>query len=168
MILDRFAPTRARTLWALFILFIVLGALFGLAMTIWDFHIIDEMWNGPAILSHIEAMSPLQRRVHVWVTATLDVAYPLTYGVMLAGLARKAFAPGGGGALWLLLPAWLCIPVDLIEGLSQVMLLTGHEAWIGVKVIATPIKLALFITASLLGLAAASRLAWQRWGRKSA
>lgn len=135
--------SRSKTIWATFALTIVLTLSFGVVMRIWDFGIIDEMYNAEKISAHISAMTETQRSVHAWMTATLDVAYPFAYGAFFIGVAIKAFGKHGK---WLALPAILVIPADLLEGLSQVFLMNGHEDFMALKVIATPVKLVLYVT----------------------
>ncbi len=150
--------TTNRALWVSFGLTLVLTALFGVVMAVWDFAIIDEMYRPDAIRDHVAAMSAEQRRVHAWMTGTLDVAYPFAYGALLGGMALRAFPT----KKWLLLPILLCIPADLVEGLSQIMILTGHENWIAVKAIATPVKLVAYATAILIALAGLLTLLWRK------
>ena len=144
--------TKPKTLWLLFILFIVETLLFGAVMAYWDFTIIDEMSDPDYIQRHIEEMSAAQRMAHAWMTATLDVAYPLTYGALFVGLALKAFRP------LLAAPAIAVIPTDLAEGLVQVMALTGNGDLLWLKAYLTPAKLALFILAIIIALAALLRM----------
>ncbi len=135
--------TNKRTLWTLFVITLLLTVFFGVVMQIWDFMLIDEMFNADQINNHIISMTVAQKQAHIWTTATLDVLYPLAYGGLFAGIALKAFGKSG---LWLALPSLLCIPVDLTEGYAQVMLLTGNAEFMSLKTITTPLKLALFIT----------------------
>ena len=123
---------------------------FGVIMHIWQFTIIDEISNPDQIKVHIDAMTSTQRHVHAWMTATLDIVYPFTYGAFFIGMAVRHFGALGP---WLALPGAAVIPIDLIEGAIQVMLLTGNETVIGFKAIVTPLKLGLFITAMLIALA---------------
>lgn len=128
-------------------------------MVVWGFFIIDEMYTAPDILAHVSAMTPLQRHVHMWMTATLDALYPFTYGAFLIGMANKAFP--AKAAFWLSLPAVFCISVDLIEGYAQVMLLIGgHDEYVELKTVVTPLplKLILFCTSLVVSLVGASRL----------
>ena len=112
-------------------------------MHVWDFGIIDEMFVEEEILQHISAMSDEQKRVHVITTATLDVAYPFAYGFFHAGMAYRYL---GGWGKWVAAPLiWICMPVDLVEGFAQVMLLRGQSEYVGLKAIVTPIKLAVFM-----------------------
>jgi len=149
---------QSGTLLRLFLLFVLLNLLFGAVMLIWDFGIIDELYRADEISAHVAAMTRVQRRVHMVMTATLDVAYPLSYGALFAGVSWKAFPH------WpvLALPILLCIPVDVFEGLAQLFILSGSDPWIAVKTIVTPIKLVLFAAGALIAVASALRLFLQR------
>ncbi len=146
--------TQPRTLWILFTLFVLETIGFGVVMWIWDFHIIDEMSHPESISTHIAAMSETQRVVHAWMTATLDVAYPLTYGPLFAGLALQRFK------LAFAIPAFAVIPTDLAEGYVQVTALLGDESLLWMKAYLTPLKLALFLAA--MGIAIAVLVVWFR------
>ena len=148
MRLDILAQTKM--LWWTFSLTLAMTACFGFVMHIWQFSIIDEMFVADDIRAHISAMSQTQRTVHAWMTGTLDVAYPFAYGGFFIGVAMRYFGKYG---IYLAVPSLLCIIADLSEGVAQIMLLTGHEAWMSVKLIATPIKFSLFITGALIALA---------------
>ncbi|MEL7030926.1 MAG: hypothetical protein AAGK80_01530 [Pseudomonadota bacterium] len=151
--------TQTRVLWILFGLFVVETIGFGIIMRVWDFAIIDEMSDPDKISAHIGAMSETQRGVHAWMTATLDVAYPLTYGPLFAGLALRAFKPVFA------FPAVAVIPTDLAEGYVQVMALIGDESLLWLKAYLTPLKLVWFLTAMVIAIAA---LLFGYWRRKHA
>lgn len=140
--------TNSNTLWVLFTLFVLETIAFGVIMYIWDFHVIDEMSNPEAIRQHIGEMSVLQRNVHAWTTATLDVAYPLTYGPLFAGLVLRAFRT------LFAVPAIAVIPIDLTEGIVQVLALTQTRDLLWLKAYVTPTKLVLFVGAMLIALLA--------------
>lgn len=125
--------------------------LFGVVMQVWDFVIIDEMFDREQILSHIAAMTEQQRRVHAIMTGTLDVAYPLAYGTFQAGMAYRYL---GSWGTWIAPLSLICIPVDLLEGFTQVMLLNGGDYWVDLKVVVTPLKIALFTPGLLFALIA--------------
>ncbi|MEM6555666.1 MAG: hypothetical protein AAF642_07325 [Pseudomonadota bacterium] len=150
---------QPRTLWILFTLFVLETIGFGVVMWIWDFHIIDEISHPESISTHIAAMSETQRVVHAWMTATLDVAYPLTYGPLFAGLALKWFKPA------LAIPAFAVIPTDLAEGYVQVTALLGDESLLWMKAYLTPLKLALFLAAIIISICAL--VVWFRRRKKS-
>lgn len=125
---------------------------FGFVMHIWQFGIIDEMSDPEAILAHLNQMSPSQKTVHAWMTATLDVAFPFAYGSLFIGMALRHFQRFGPLLVWSNL---VLIAADLTEGFIQVLLLNGHENIVWAKAIVTPLKLGLFIfglMVTLIGL----------------
>lgn len=134
--------TTSFSLWLSFSAYLGITLAFLVIMRVWDFQVIDEMFSKEAILAHIDAMSAQQRRVHAIATATLDVVYPFAYGTFQAGMAYRYLANWGR---WVAPLSLFCIPVDLIEGFAQVMLLTGSEQYVDLKVVVTPIKLALYL-----------------------
>ena len=140
--------TKPTTLWILFALFIVQSIGFVVIMAVWDFEVIDEISDPEKVRHHIAEMSALQKSVHAWTTATLDVAYPLTYGPLFAGLALRAFKPVFA------LPAIAVIPTDLAEGFVQVMALTGGSDLVWLKAYLTPLKLVFFLIAIVIALVA--------------
>ena len=142
---------RRKTLWITFWTTLIMTMIFGLIMQVWGFEIIDEMYDATAILAHIDAMTSAQRTAHIWMTATLDVAYPLSYGALFIGMALRFF---GKAALWIALPSMLVIPVDLTEGIVQVFLLNGYSDIAYLKEIVTPLKLLLFVWGFVFALIA--------------
>ncbi len=126
---------------------LVMTVLFGVVMLVWDFELIDEMYRADVIAAHVRAMSAEQRTVHAWMTATLDVAYPLAYGAFFLGAALRFF-----DHRWLALPALLVVPVDLAEGVTQVLLLNGNMNVLGLKTILTPLKFAFYLPALAIAL----------------
>ena len=124
---------------------------FAAIMAAWDFVLIDEMSDPSAIRSHLAEMTATQKSVHIWTTAILDVAYPLAYGLLFAGMALRYFNQWGW---WIALPSVLVIPVDLTEGAVQVAALTGYLDILWMKAYVTPLKLALFLFGLVASLAA--------------
>ncbi|MEM1179540.1 MAG: hypothetical protein AAGM22_14425 [Acidobacteriota bacterium] len=151
--LDSFerAITTNFALWLSLSAYLIMTLAFVVITRVWDFWLIDEMFSKAKILAHIDALSAEQRRVHAITTATLDVAYPLAYGTFQAGMAYRFLGRWGRRVAPLSL---ICMPVDLIEGFAQVRLLTGSTHYIGLKVVATPIKLALFVPGLVFALVA--------------
>lgn len=144
--------TKAKTLWFLFWATLAMTLGFGLIMRIWQFEIIDEMYEPDQIRAHVAAFTATQKTVHAWMTATLDVAYPFAYGSLFIGMALRFFGRAG---FWLALPSVLVIPVDLAEGYVQVLLLTGNDSLLAYKQILTPLKLGLFIPGLIVALVGA-------------
>ncbi|WP_317112318.1 hypothetical protein [Chroococcidiopsis sp. SAG 2025] len=100
-------------------------------------------------------MSQAQKESHFLMTLLLDTLYPLVYGCLLASLALKFFGKAG---VWLSLPAFVVIPVDLSENIIQLVALKGNEALLPFKAILTPAKFTLiFIAGSIALIALASR-----------
>ncbi|MEL8055552.1 MAG: hypothetical protein AAGK66_05320, partial [Pseudomonadota bacterium] len=97
-----------------------------------------------------------QRSAHAWMTATLDVAYPLTYGALFAGLTLRALKPVFA------IPAIAVIPTDLVEGFVQVLALNGNYELLWLKAFVTPAKLILFGAAIVIALVAL----WMGWRQR--
>ena len=133
--------SKPQILWTNFIAVLALAAGFVWVMAAYDFQIIDEMFNPKQILSHVEAMNAEQRLAHAWTTGTLDVLFPFAYGGLFIGLAIRYFEDFGP---WLAASSVLVIPVDLIEGLVQILLLNGVHNIVWIKAVVTPLKLLLF------------------------
>ncbi len=147
--------TKTPTLWGLFFATVLITLSFPVASGYFDITLVDGISSPQETRSVIEGFSPEQRSAHAWITGTLDVAYPLAYGLLFAGVT-VCFFPVVGGYLALL--PLLCIPVDLFEGLVQIFALTGVADWVGLKAVVTPLKTALF----MCGLAT-TVAGWLRW-----
>jgi len=143
--------TKSSTLWISFIAWMVMSLVFVWVMWRWGFIIIDEIYQPEVLQAHLDEMSDKQKSVHAIMTGTLDVAYPFAYGVFFMGMSLRFLGKWGP---WLALPALLCIPVDLIEGVIQILLLNGNESLIGAKAIVTQLKYILFLAALAISLVA--------------
>ena len=158
--------TKTPVLWILAVVMILIGMSFGYVSQVYEINLLDEISDPERVRSSIAAMSEEQKRVHLWTTGVLDVAFPLAYGGLFVGLAWRFL--GAAGPL-LALPGLAVIPIDLTEGVVQIMALGGnndvvvHKAWV------TPLKFGLFLPASLIALFALG-LAVRRkfFGRASA
>lgn len=147
-------------LWFSFATYMILTLSFGVVMHVWEFLIIDEMFDPAQIRVHIARLSQEQRTVHVALTATADVAYPFAYAAFQAGMAYRYLGRWGR---WVGLLSIFCVPVDLLEGFAQVMLLQGNEAFLALKSTVTPVKLALYIPGLMGALIAIGIAARQRF-----
>jgi len=94
-----------------------------------------------------QSMSAQQKRAHLWTTILQDVPSPFVYGGLFLGLCLRH---GGRFALHLAAPAFLVIPVDLVENAVQVIALLGNEALLPAKAYLTPTKFLLFYAASIV------------------
>lgn len=152
-----------RNIWLSFWVTFALTIAFGVVMHLYDFQIIDEMWKPAVIRDHVFSMSAEQRRAHQWLTGTADVLYPFAYSSLFAGLALRHWKRYGPV---IAIVCGLCIPVDLIEGLSQIFILGGSFEWLWVKAVATPIKLVLFGIGLISTLIILLKLAFARLTRR--
>ena len=147
--------TNSKTLWALFAATILITFSFPYAASFWDLSYLDALSGEAEIRSLLASLNSEQRTAHIWITLTLDVAYPLAYGFFFAGTAL-AFYPDKGKLL--AIPAYATIAIDIFEGILQVLLLSDTADTVDLKTIVTPLKFGGFYIAALIAL-----FAWVRW-----
>ena len=116
---------------------------------------VDSISDPDEVRAAIAAFTSEQKVAHAWITATVDVLYPLVYGLLFAGVALRFFPAAG---IWIALPGLLAIPVDLIEGVVQVLALLDVQDFVDAKAVLTPTKSFLFIAGFLISLAG-----WAKW-----
>lgn len=144
--------------------FVGLTIAFGIWIQRYDLNIIDEISDPEQIKAVVAAMTPEQRSAHWWMTLSLDYFYPLAYGAFFAGLALRYF---GAAGIWLAIPSMIVVPADIIENTVQLVILSGDHSLIGVKAIATPIKLVSFIVAALIALIALIFAVYRRFASET-
>lgn len=142
---------RPVVLICLLVVTILLSVSFVLISREFGFRFIDQLWAPGIVLADVGAMTPKQRFIHILSTATLDVAYPLAYGSLLLGLAIRYFR-GSGYLEFLILPAILVVPTDIVEGLVQILILNGHYTFLQWKFWLTLLKFGLFYLALAIAL----------------
>lgn len=147
----RLRPILARTLmlWMLAAATLVITLLFPLIAAQWEFRFLDGIVSPAEAQAVLDQMIPAQKSVHLWTTASLDVAYPIIYGALFIGASLRFFPQYGH---WLALPGLLAIPVDLLEGVVQCLALAGNPDLLVAKVVLTPLKFLLFLVAGLLAV----------------
>lgn len=151
--LEKLAQTKI--LWLSFAAVVLFNLTFQIIINRFDLLLLDTIADPAQVKAAISTMSEFQRQLHVWVTATLDVAYPLAYSALFAGSAYRFFPARG---LFLALPALVCAPVDLVEGVVQILALTSDIDWTASKAILTPLKILLFVAGLLITAAG-----WCKW-----
>jgi hypothetical protein len=144
-----------RTLWISFVSTLVITATFQIVIAPSDLVLLDPLSDPDQVRLAIAGMSDQQRILHAWITATLDVAYPIAYGALFIGSAVRFFPSRG---LLFALPGMICIPIDLIEGVVQVLALVGNVDWTQSKALLTPVKLLLAVTGALITISG-----WLKW-----
>lgn len=137
---------QTRSLWIAFVSTILITIAFPLAASIWGITFIDAISDPAEVRQAISDMTTDQRFVHAWITATLDVAYPLAYGALFAGSAYAFYDRFGR---YMAVPLLVVVPVDLLEGVVQVLALTDSADLIDAKAVLTPLKTALFLVGLL-------------------
>ena len=132
--------TKTRVLWFSFVGTLVCMVAFQVIVGQYGLILLDRISDPEQSRAAIASMSESQRSLHAWVTGTLDVAYPAVYGTLFIGSAFTFFPKIGK---FLAAPTLLLVPIDLIEGVVQILGLTGAADWLGAKAILTPTKLLL-------------------------
>ena len=153
VMLNKLAATRS--LWVAFVSTVVITIAFQVVTSIWGISFIDALSDPAEVRQAISDMTRDQRAFHAWITATLDVAYPLAYGALFVG---SAYAFYGRLGRYIAIPLLLVVPIDLLEGVVQVLALTDVADLIDAKAVLTPLKFILF----LLGLATMV-IGWALW-----
>lgn len=145
---------RTATLLALLVMFVALTA----ALFLWRPFVGGTFLDSVSLVADSEAllasMSAVQKRSHYQMTLYLDMLYPLIYGGLFAGVTLKCYGRAGA---WLAIPAMVVVPVDIAENVIQLQALAGHQGWLQGKEFLTPAKVALFVVAALIALAAILR-----------
>lgn len=129
--------TKTRVLWFSFVGTLVCMVALQVIVEQYGLILLDRISDPEQSRAAIASMSESQRSLHAWVTGTLDVAYPAVYGALFTGSAYKFFPKIGK---LLAAPTLLLVPIDLIEGVVQILGLTGAADWLGAKTILTPMK----------------------------
>ena len=128
---------------------LVLTALFPVVAGHFGLTLLDAIADPTEARALIEGLTSEQRQAHAWITGTLDVAYPLAYGALFLG-AMLRFFPRRGPLL--AIPVLIGVPADLLEGLVQILALTGQADWLAAKAVLTPVKGGAFVYGAVLAL----------------
>ena len=88
-----------------------------------EINYLDQEYLNQRILFILENMSALQTSIHLWVTMTLDIIFPLAYGFLFFGILLNNLE--GQWRFLALLPLIL-IAADLTEGIFQIELLKAE------------------------------------------
>ncbi len=151
-------------LWALLVLTVALTVGFQLAAPLVGGVLLDEVGPAQEVQQLLATMTAEQKQAHLWITVLLDILYPLAYGGLFLGLCLRH---AGKYAFWLAVPAFLVIPIDLIENIVQVITLLGNENLLAAKALLTPSKFMLFYVAALIALGSLCiRLVMKLFGRE--
>ncbi len=128
---------------------LVLTALFPVIAGHFGLTLLDAVADPTEARALVEGLTKEQRKAHAWITGTLDVAYPLAYGALFFG-ATLRFFPRKGALL--AIPILIGVPADFLEGLVQILALTGQVDWLAAKAVLTPVKGGAFVYGAVMAL----------------
>lgn len=87
--------------------------------------------------------------IHLYLSAGVDMVYPLAYGAFVGGLCLRYGGPRG----WVYaLPIFGAVGFDIVENLVQVQALAGNTGMLSAKTFLTPPKFILAAVGSLIAL----------------
>ena len=154
-----FRPLReGRVLLVALVATVLLTALFPVVAGHFGLTLLDAVADPAEARALIEGLTGEQRQAHAWITGTLDVAYPLAYGALFLGAALRFFPRKG---VLLAIPILIGIPADFLEGLVQILALTGQVDWLAAKAVLTPVKGGTFVYGAVLALLGVALRGWR-------
>jgi hypothetical protein len=154
-----FKPLReGRVLLAALLATVLLTTFFPLLAGHFVLTLLDAVADPTEARALIEGLTGEQRQAHAWITGTLDVAYPLAYGALFLG-ATLRFFPRQGALL--AIPILVGVPADFLEGLVQILALTGQADWLAAKAVLTPVKGGAFVYGAVLALLGVALRGWR-------
>ena len=149
---------EGRGLLAALVATVVLTALFPVVAGHFGLTPLDAVADPAEARALIEGLTREQRQAHAWITGTLDVAYPLTYGALFLGATLRFFPRKG---VLLAIPILIGVPADFLEGLVQILALTGQVDWLAAKAVLTPVKGGAFVYGAVLALLGVALRGWR-------
>lgn len=144
--------TRAPVLWTLFTLMILSGLGFQFFSPAVGGAYLDLVSEPAEVRALFEALSPEQKAAHFWVTVLNDTLFPLSFGLLFAGMALRFFGRWGKLAA---LPGFAVLIFDLTENTVQALALSGAADALDTKAWLTPLKFGLFWLAAAIAIVAA-------------
>jgi len=141
-----------KTLQVLFIIALPLLILSKWSVEHWNLVLLDGISDAETARTLLVEMTHQQVQGHLWFTSTIDVILPFAAAGFFASAILVSFKKYGP---YLATLALLAIPLDLSEGVIQVLALTNNADFLDVKSYSTPIKKACYdigFLASVAGL----------------
>jgi hypothetical protein len=143
--------TRTPVLWTLFGLMIASFIGFGLMAPAVGGKFLDMVSAPEDTRAVFDAMTVSERQAHFWVTVLLDTVFPLSFGLLFAGMAWRFFGKWGPLAA---IPGFAVLIVDLTENTLEAITLSGAAYVLEPKAWVTPLKMYLFYAAAVIALVA--------------
>jgi hypothetical protein len=146
---------ETRILWISFVVTLLITFAFQLIVASVGGTLLDAVADPEQARVVIASMSESQRLTHAWITATLDVAYPAAYGALFVGSAYRFYPKVGRYLAWTM---FVLVPIDLVEGVVQILALTDLADLLASKTVLTNLKQVLFLGALLFTF-----IGWLKW-----
>ena len=128
---------QTRALWILFFVAVPLIFLSKWSQSYWGLVLLDGISDPDAARILLSELTPHQNVGHLWFTTTLDVILPFA----AAGLFASAIlAFWGRFGVYLAMIPLFAVPLDLTEGVVQVLALTNTADLLEIKAYTTPVK----------------------------
>ena len=144
----------------LFLWFCLLLFVLGVMMLQWlpdrfELVLLDNLGQPERVRAAIADMDATQRAAHIWLTSSVDVVFPIAFGLFVLGSGLR-LQPARRKPITALV--MLLIGFDLLEGTVQILALTSQVDWLASKQIITPVKLGCYLAGLVLVV-----LGWLRW-----
>lgn len=143
--------TATRSIWLAGLTWLAMFVCAAITFSVMGIDPLDLMTNRDEMIDNISQMTNAQRTAHLVVTATADVAIPISFAVFFSGLTIRAFDGIGN---WFSIPAIVAAVTDLIEGVIQVAALSGDYSLLFIKATIKPINAGMFGLAALIAISA--------------
>ena len=128
---------QTRTLWILFLVAVPLIFLSKWSQSHWGLVLLDGISDPDVARTLLSELTPQQNQGHLWFTTTLDVILPFAAAGLFASAALNFFGKYG---LYLAIIPLFAVPLDLTEGVVQVLALTNTADFLEIKAYTTPVK----------------------------
>jgi hypothetical protein len=139
-----------RVLWALILIAVPLLLLSKWSVSHWGLVLLDGISDASAARTLLGNMTPEQIRGHIWFTTTIDLILPIAAAGLFASATLHSFVKYGR---YLAIVPVLALPLDLTEGVIQVLALTGSADLLALKAYTTPVKSTCYAIGLMLSLA---------------
>ena len=141
--------------WFYLLLFVLGVMMFQWLPDRFELVLLDNLWQPERVRAAIADMDATQRAAHIWLTSSVDVVFPIAFGLFVLGSGLR-LQPARRKPITALV--MLLIGFDLLEGTVQILALTSQVDWLAAKQILTPVKLGWYLVGLVLVV-----LGWLRW-----
>lgn len=149
--------TRPMVLWISFILMCLSFAAITASTAYWEMELLDGKILPDDTFYTVSCYTIGKKEVHLWITAVLDVIFPISGNALFAGLIWKGFSTRWH---WLAIIPLIAVTCDLAEGVVQLIILQrsfivlpeGQQSLLLFgKAVLTSLKFLAWLIAAILG-----------------